>query len=118
MGKMTNDEITQLSDDALRVEVAKRWGREWCRDFDIPAALALLDDMTYPDGTPVEYAIMKHTCTNVGNLDPLPAPVYYVTIFGRHPLHGNDIEAEGDTRERAICRAWLMWKEAQNDLHS
>lgn len=116
MGKMTNDEITQLSDDALRVEVAKRWGREWCRDFDIPAALALLDDMTYPDGTPVEYAIMKHTCTNVGNLDPLPAPVYQVTIFGRNPIHDTDYDASGDTLARAACRAWLAWHDALSQL--
>ena len=116
MGKMTNDEITQLSDDALRVEVAKRWGREWCRDFDIPAALALLDSMTYQDGVSVEYNIFRWAYKHVDDIHPLPAPVYQVTIFGRNPVNGQDYDASGDTLARSACRAWLAWHDALSQL--
>jgi len=131
----------ELTDDELRLEVARRCGKRleldrsgrfWLECLpdgtrrvlpyyctDLAAAIALLDGMTYPDGVSVEYNIGKETRYSGGNLLPPGCIVYVVTIWGHNPIHCDDYEATADTLPRAACVAWLMWddarKEAQHD---
>lgn len=116
----------ELTDDELRLEVAKRcgWtdiisvdGEDWIGlppngnydgmlshfpDYphDLTAAIALLESIG------AEYNITKVTYD-------APSPIYEVIIFGRNPVNGDDYVSTADTLPRAACVAWLEWMEAQ-----
>lgn len=125
----------ELTDDELRLEVARRcgWKPGWvdnhdhfiyglpynptCPDYprDLTAAIALLDS------TGAEYAIEKQITEAYGEMKPLEKPIYHILIFNRNPIRGVDYNSEADTLARSACLAWLAWhdgKEAQNDIHS
>ena len=132
---MTYDTMT---DDELRLEVAKRCGKRleldrsgrfWLECLpdgtrrvlpyyctNLAAAIALLDGMTYPpepDGRVlhVEYVILKETYHHLDDIDPLDKPRFIVEISSRNPIYGDSHWATADTLPRAACVAWLMWME-------
>lgn len=132
---MTHDEIAQLDDDGLRLEVARAKGWVVCkmrknssiaypvleRELEDPVYYAEPSDRivwgSFPDWPRdiaaawelVEEAQAKpHECYfEISHTPAIPhkgKPCWHVELGG--------VRGYGDTAPLAICRAWLMWKQA------
>lgn len=116
----------ELTDDELRLEVARRCGKRLELDRSGRFWLECL-----PDGT---RRVLPYYCTNLTAAIALlestgaeynfgkriagtPKPVYDVIIWGYYSAFGDDCEATADTLPRAACEAWLMWKDGKEAQH-
>ena len=104
----------EMTDDELRVEVAKRsWLDGIIYPINTPNAIALLDGMVNAKGEPREWNIGVQHYHHFAPLVRLKKPQYTVVIFGDYPPCDDDVEATADTLARAACIAWLMTMEGK-----
>lgn len=131
----------ELTDDELRLEVAKRCGYRWYgvdkeawlampgRTGLLPCGVVEIDNPSdgdelhikspnYPHDLTAAIALLESTVAeyNFGKrITGTPKPVYDVIIWGYYSAFGDDYEATADTLPRAACEAWLMWKDARKE---
>ena len=132
----------ELTDDELRLEVARRCGYRmyaWkdeayltlpSRTGILPKGYNEVDALPagntafftrapdYPHDLTAAIALLESTGAeyNFGKrITGTPKPVYDVIIWGYYSALGDDYEATADTLPRAACVAWLMWDDARKE---
>lgn len=115
---MTRDEIAKMTDEELRLEIAKaqgwdkirRYRDRWTGEHDTEEWGVTRDRI--PE-YPLEISGAWELVEEMGELENVTVELCNHQWECRTDDYARTIYGHGKTAPRAICEAWLMWKDAQ-----